>query len=415
MSSASTFPTDRHSASADDAHVALLLKLARLLVEAGLPAHRVEEVVLQLAERFATPVEVFVIPTNVWLSFPRPGGPAMFMQRVMAGPVNLERLDRLSAVADDVIRGALTGAEANACIDAIYAAAPRWKPAAIITAYVLSAIAFAVFFGAGASELIVSSCVGLVVGAIGLAMQRTRARNRLFELVAATAAALVAGAADWAPGSYSDWIPLASGLIILLPGIALVDAIEELAHGRLAAGGARMAGVGVVFLAMTFGTVLGTALAELVPGETHGPLPAHLPDGFLALALVAVALGSTVRFRARPGDVVVIFAASAVALVASRAGAQVAGHLAGAFVAALALGLLSNLYAWVSRRAAELVVIPGLAVLVPGSIGVCSIEALLTKNTTQGVDAAFDMFMVAMALVGGLLFSNALTRDRAGS
>ena len=196
-------------------------------------------------------------------------------------------------------------------IDAVCAVPPRWKPPAVIVAYVFSAIAFAAFFGGGTKELIVSSCVGLAAGAIAVGMQRSRTRNRLFELVAAAAAALVAGVADWVLGSYSEWIPLAAGLIILLPGIALVDAVEELAHGRLVAGGARMAGVGVVFLALTFGAVLGTAATELLPDAP--PVAAlellpdriltaltPLPSWFLAMALVLVALGSTVRFALAP-------------------------------------------------------------------------------------------------------------------
>jgi uncharacterized membrane protein YjjB (DUF3815 family) len=38
--------------------------------------------------------------------------------------------------------------------------------------------------------------------------------------------------------------------------------------------------------------------------------------------------------------------------------------------------------------------------------------ALLSQDTTAGIDAAFRMFMIAMALVAGLLFSNALQRER---
>jgi uncharacterized membrane protein YjjP (DUF1212 family) len=360
-------------------------------------------------------------------------GPLTYLTRVNPGAVNLERLTQLSRVSDDVIRGQVTSGEANARVDAACAAPPRWKPPAIIVAYVLSAVAFAAFFGGGTKELIVSSCVGLAAGAMAVAMQGTRTRSRLFELVAATAAGLVAGAADWVLGSYSDWIPLAAGLIILLPGIALVDAVEELAHGRLVAGSARLAGVGVVFLALTFGAVLGTSAAALLPDASAFTALALLPEWFLgaltpmpnwflAVAVVLVALGSTVRFRARPRDVGIILVASAVALVASRFGAAVAvrlvgpqaGPLAGAFVAALALGLVADLYAWIGRTSPEMVITPGLAVLVPGSFGVRGFEKLLTKATIEGIDESFHMFLIAMALVAGLLFSSALLRERAG-
>jgi uncharacterized membrane protein YjjB (DUF3815 family) len=129
-------------------------------------------------------------------------------------------------------------------------------------------------------------------------------------------------------------------------------------------------------------------------------------------ALLLVALGSTIRFRARPGDYGAILAASAVALACSRVGAAVGGSLAGPFLAALVLGLAANLYARWRRQAAELLVIPGLAVLVPGSVGLRSLACLHDQNTAEGINTAFQMFMIAMALVSGLLFSNSLVRER---
>src|SRR5436309_3001087 len=66
-------------------------------------------------------------------------------------------------------------------------------------------------------------------------------------------------------GGTVAWVPLASGLIILLPGLSLVDAVEELASGNLASGAARLAGVGVGFLALTFGVLAGLHVADLLP------------------------------------------------------------------------------------------------------------------------------------------------------
>lgn len=51
-------------------------------------------------------------------------------------------------------------------------------------------------------------------------------------------------------------------------------------------------------------------------------------------------------------------------------------------------------------------------VLVPGSIGFRSMESLLARDVLAGVDTAFSMLMVAVALVAGLLFANALVQPR---
>jgi len=50
--------------------------------------------------------------------------------------------------------------------------------------------------------------------------------------------------------------------------------------------------------------------------------------------------------------------------------------------------------------------------LVPGSIGVRSLSLLLSEDTAVAIQAAFLMFLIAMELVAGLLFSQALVPER---
>jgi uncharacterized membrane protein YjjB (DUF3815 family) len=234
----------------------------------------------------------------------------------------------------------------------------------------------------------------------------------LFELTAAAVAATIATVGDSVLGGFAEWVPLASGLIILLPGISLIDSVDELANGHLASGGARMAGVGVTFLALAFGSILGSQVAVYL-ANPHISAPLRpLPEWSVYPALVVVAAGSMIRFQARPVDFFTGLVGSSVALLAARKGVATLGPLSGPFVAALLLGLTSNIYARIRRQAPELMAIPGIALLVPGSFGVKSLSALLSEDTTKGIDTAFEMFLVAMALVAGLLFSDSLIRER---
>jgi len=390
-----------------------LLVLARALHEVGQPAHRLDALLVRTAQRLGVTMQLFGLPTGLILSFDHDGGPVTHVLPIQPGAVHLERLIQLTQVADEVIHGRLSAQEARTRLEAIMTAPPRWGRPAIVAAYLFSAMAFAIFFGAGWAELIVATMVGLAVGGVAVAMERVQTSRRLFELLAAAAAALVAEVDEILVGSFVEWVPVAAGLIILLPGIMLVDAVEELSYGHLVSGGARMAGVAVVFLALTFGTILGTRLADFIPGEPPAPKePQTFPPWSLVPALLLVAVGSTIRFRARPRDVAAILAASALALLAARMGTDRLGHLAGPFLAALLLGLLANLFARWRRLPAELLLIPGLATLVPGSVGVKSIAALLSMNPLDGINAAFEMFLIAMALVSGLLFSSSVLRER---
>src|SRR4029079_15837981 len=96
-------------------------------------------------------------------------------------------------------------------------------------------------------------------------------------------------------------------------------------------------GVGVSLLAMAFGAVVGE---YFVQSPTQAPTEATpLGTAATAVALVAVAGGSTIRLRARANDVWVALAASAIALFGSRVGAAWLGQFAGPFLAALLLGV----------------------------------------------------------------------------
>jgi len=419
--------TGRPASTPPDAKTDLLLSLARALHKVGLPAHRLEATLLRLAGRLGVPLQIMTMPTGLLISFDGGRAPLTYVLRAQAGRVDLQSWTGLTALVRQLERGTVEVGEARRRIDEIEQTRSCWSQPAIVAAYVLSGGAFAVFFGAGTTELWAALAVGLAVGCVAVALRKVRASSRLFELVAAMAAGLIVGSIDLELGSFAEWVPLAAGLIILLPGIMLVDATEELAQGHLVAGSSRMAGVGVVFLAMTIGVLLGLKVNEFLPNAPIVREPMPLPEWTWLPALVLVALGSTIRFGARGGDYGWILIGSAVALAGTRLGTTMLGPVCGEFFGAFVLGLAAHLAARLRGVTPELVIIPGLALLVPGSLGVRTISSLLGQNPDLAVSSllgtdpnlamqtGFQMFLVAMALVAGLLFSDALAGEKSAA
>ena len=83
-----------------------------------------------------------------------------------------------------------------------------------------------------------------------------------------------------------------------------------------------------------------------------------------------------------------------------------------AFAGALAVGVFANAYARLANRPATVPLLPGLLVLVPGSIGYRALSAFTEQNAVTGLEAAFQMLLVAAALVGGMLTANAVLPPR---
>jgi uncharacterized membrane protein YjjP (DUF1212 family) len=393
----------------------LICELGLALHNVGQPAHRLESTLARVACRLGLVVQSFSLPTGLMLCFKRAGTPATVLVRLSPKPTDLERMRQRTIEAEALARGRIVPRAALERIRGLTGLRPQRSRAATVAGFLLSAAAFSVFFGAGVRELLIATAVGFAVGLVAILFGKSRTSSRRFELTAAAVAGFVSALADAHLGSYVHWIPIASGLVILLPGLTLVDSIEELANGHLASGAARMAGVGVVFLALIFGVLLGVNAAGLIAdeGPPGGAIP--LPYWVALPALLVVALGSTFRFQARWHDVPWILVASAVALAGSRLGARLGNPLLAPFLGALVLGLAANLYARWKEPTPHLLLVPGLAVLVPGSFGLRSLDSLLSGQAVIGVNEGFQMFMMTMALVAGLLFSNAVVATDANT
>ena len=98
-------------------------------------------------------------------------------------------------------------------------------------------------------------------------------------------------------------------------------------------------------------------------------------------------------------------------VVAGRVGATHLGLELGMFVAAFGVALASSAYERWRQRPAPVVLVPGILLLVPGSIGYRSMSALMERDTVSGIDTAFTMVLTAVSLVAGLLIAGVLVPE----
>jgi uncharacterized membrane protein YjjB (DUF3815 family) len=207
-----------------------------------------------------------------------------------------------------------------------------------------------------------------------------------------------------------------AGVIVLLPGLSVTLAMTELATRHLVAGTARLAGALMVFLTMAFGVALAHRLLALgslpVVLELGSSWTTPLPGFARAFGLLLASLGACVLYQARWRDIpAVTIAGVAGAVVSASTGASFGPELA-AFLGAVVIGLASNAYARAFALTSSVVELPGLLMLVPGAVGFRSVMAFLAGEPTAGIDAAFRMTLVAVALVAGVLTANAMLPSR---
>lgn len=401
-------PVDPRSAEGREA-IGFVLQLGRALHTYGYGAQRLEDVLLTASTRLGlTTPQFFSTPTSLNAAFGPTNEQRTFMLRVEPGQHDLGKLAQLDALTLRALRGLVTAAGAVAEIDRIVAAPPRYGPLLTALAFGLVSAAVARFFNGGLHEIAIGTVTGLVIGVLAWITTLAPPLGRVFEPVAAFVATALTTLLVIYAGPASLYIATVAGVIALLPGLTLTTAMSELADRHLVSGTARLSGAFMVFLAIAFGVALGNRVTEGIFGAVATAAPVPLPAWTLALALIAAPLAFTVILSAEPKDAPWILATGVIGFLGGRVGAAQLGLGVGAFAGALAVGVASNVYArWLDRPSA-IVLVPGLTLLVPGSVGYQSLVLLMEKNVLVSVEAGFRMILTASSLVAGLLIANVI-------
>lgn len=391
--------------------IRFVLALGRALHRYGTPAHRLEEALAIVCRRLSLTAQIMITPTYLTVGFGDPAELRTATIRAATEELDLGKLAALDSLADAVADREVTPAEGLARVAAIESARSTWSPAWTTPVYAVASAAFAVFFGAPLRSLPIAALLGLVIGVMTNVAAPRANTVRALPLVAAFVAAFAStAAAALVPGVSASVLTIVA-LIPLLPGLTLTTAMTELATRNLVSGTARMMSAIIVLLELGLGVVVGERLGSrlfTVADATVAPLPWWTAWIAVAVSSVAMMIVCQARRNALPW----IAGACFVGYVGARYGGAALGPDLGVLGGSFALGVFVNMYARVFDRPAQVVQVPAVLMLVPGSMGLRAIRSMLDQDTLTGVQTTFATFIVAMAIVAGLLMANAVVSPR---
>jgi uncharacterized membrane protein YjjB (DUF3815 family) len=237
--------------------------------------------------------------------------------------------------------------------------------------------------------------------------------NEASDAIAGVVAGFVAIAVASLVGPLNLNTVVIAALIVLLPGMTLTNAVNELTSRHLVSGTARFAVRLTTILKLTIGTVIAFKLAQYIGLQPAGPrVEARSRTGWKAWRWSAVLRLRRVVPCGAARLLVVMLSAAGGYLIA-RFGGQMFDSLSGVFLAAFATSAMGNAYARLTQRPGALVRVPGIIMLVPGSIALRGvIDLVQQQNVDAGSAAAIAVLNSLMALVAGLLFGNLLVSAR---
>jgi uncharacterized membrane protein YjjP (DUF1212 family) len=395
-----------------DASIRFLIALARALHRYGTAADRLEETLVICARRLGVEAEFFASPTSILASFETRRGSVSRMIRVEESELNLAKLTEVDRIIGGLGRGELGPDAARLALDEVESRRDVFSPGVRVAGFAIAASLVARLFGGGSRELVLTALTAVPVGALCHWLTQSVRLRPLAVAVAATLASFSAFAFIPAADEGAAFLVTVSSLILLMPGLKVTIAMRELAMQHLTSGTTRMTAALRTLLALAFGVIAGrqAASAWSLPDLQLSGEP--LPPWSLWLAVALFPLALTIDFRARVRDLPAVALGCFLAYFAARQGQASFGPEVGAFLGALAVGVGGNLYARCFDRPASLVQIPGVTLLVPGSVGFRSVVALLEHDSALGVEFAFTMVLVGTALGSGLIVANVLVPPR---
>jgi uncharacterized membrane protein YjjP (DUF1212 family) len=398
-----------------------LIELARALGTYGTSANRIEEVIGYCADSFDYNAQTFTTPTSVFVSLEDEEGQLhTYLARVFPGEADLTKLMALDRVFNEVIDARVSVEDGIAEIKRIVRMPQRYPVWIIVMCFGIIGACAGNFLGGAAKEMIASGVVGLVIGVLVQFTGRKREFSRLMEFLSGFCAAVIAGALAIPMGGYLTTVPVIAGIIILLPGLTLTISMVELAMKHVVSGTARLAGAIMVLLVIGFGIVLGQTVAERLIAKPEMIIPPDMP-WYIDLATILVASTSmAVLFQAHLRHAWVMVVSGIIAFYSARYGSMYFGPEVGVLTAAMCVGIASNLYARIFDRPALMVMLPGLIILVPGSLGLRSLQLFFMADATtnvpdatiDAVQSSFTVLVVGVALVVGLLLANVIMPPR---
>lgn len=237
------------------------------LMSSGAEIYRVEESMRRLLNAYRMDTaEVFAIPSCVIVSASAPDGCAVTrMRRVGAHGTDLEALERCNALCRRLCKQPLPLHEARILFSGLSERLPRYPLWRILLGYGLAPAFFAPLSGGNLRDALGAALGGLAVGVCVLYGGRLTGSNSFFRTAVCAALASLAALffVHIGIGRHVDTVTI-SVLMLLVPGLALTNAMREMMGGDTISALARMADAILTAGAIALGVALGLFFGQAV-------------------------------------------------------------------------------------------------------------------------------------------------------
>ena len=246
----------------------LVSQLGFRLMESGAEIYRVEESICRLLQAYgAERGEVFAIPNCIIISLTSPDGePLTQIRRMPSHGTDIEQLELYNDLCRTLCRDTPPLDDALEQVEVLYRDRRQYSFPIQLLFYFLGCGMFSLFYGGNWADGICGGICGMAIGVCLLLTSRLGA-NLFFKTVAggavSAAVALVLTASGFGQNQPSIII---GALMVLVPGIAMTNAMRDIMAGDMVAGISKAAEALLIGAAIALGTALPLGLVRMMGG-----------------------------------------------------------------------------------------------------------------------------------------------------
>lgn len=266
----------------------LVADLGYELSMSGAETFRVEDSMARVAASYGIPAEVFSIPNYLIVSIlTETGKPITRMRRIGYHGNNLDAVEKLNALSRRICSSHPAPEEAMQWLDEVRKSIPCYSIPVYLLGNFLGALGFAMLFGCGPVDMLMSGICGILGGLLNRFMDKMKV-NPFFETIFSAFLMALAAYGLNTLGIVQNVNSVVIGaLMILVPGLLFTNAMRDIIYGDTNSGITRFVQVLLISMGMALGTAVAWNTASLLWG-----IPKNLET--LTNPLLITALGSLI-------------------------------------------------------------------------------------------------------------------------
>lgn len=390
----------------------LCTDLGYRLAMCGAETFRVEESINLIMRSYGIQAEAFAIPNNLTVSIETPEGkPMTRMRRIGMHGNDLDSVERYTNLSRRICSEKPEPKTAVQWLKETDASLLRYNKSWQLMGNFLGAAGFSVFFGGNLPDTIIAGICGLVVGTVGILMDKLNANQFFRTIIASFLMALLAYAlAACNIANNSDTVIIGT-LMILVPGLLFTNAMRDIIYGDTNSGVNRIVQVFLIAAAIALGTAAAWSTISLILG-----VPANIPtlehSAITQLTVCYIGcLGFVILFNIHgPGGLLCALGGT-IAWAAYLLAFKISGNdLSAYFWAAMAASLYSEIMARIRKCPAISYLVISIFPLIPGASVYYTMNYAVRDEMALFADKGMHTIAIAGVIAVGVLLISTLFR-----